>query len=70
MASYAKVVLAPDKNEISAEEKAELEETFGMFDLNRDGKISKDELSKVMEQLGRTADEDSLQGSPYLINFT
>lgn len=61
MASYAKVAIAPDRTKISAEEKKELEETFGMFDLNHDGKISKDELSKVMKQLGRSTDDDSLK---------
>jgi Ca2+-binding EF-hand superfamily protein len=39
----------------------ELRVTFDLFDTNKDGKISKDELSQVLQNLGSQASEEELE---------
>ena len=39
----------------------ELRVTFDLFDTNKDGKISKDELSQVLQNLGSQANEEELE---------
>jgi len=39
---------------------AEFQEAFDMFDDNRDGKISRDELVKMMTRLGQMTSEEEI----------
>jgi len=39
----------------------ELRVTFDLFDTNKDGKISKDELSQVLQNLGNQASDEELE---------
>lgn len=38
----------------------ELKETFAMFDIDGDGRITKVELEKMMKQMGQTPSQDEL----------
>ena len=43
------------------QEHQELSETFKMFDLNNDGRITKEELATVMKKLGKNTSDKDLQ---------
>lgn len=48
--------------DLSEKQRAEFREAFDMFDLNKDNKISKDELGKVLETLGMNPTKQELKG--------
>ena len=51
----------------------EFKEAFNMIDQNRDGFIDKEDLQKMLESLGKDAEDDYLEGmmkeAPGLLNF-
>jgi Ca2+-binding EF-hand superfamily protein len=48
--------------ELTAKQREEFKEAFDLFDLNKDNKISKDELGKVMQTLGMNPTKQELKG--------